>query len=1785
MENLQLQYEVMERMDSFAKNYGKTPAARFTLGYLDGRKEGLVALWAEFVANHKAIMTSASADERKIQSYFIDDLYSQYEDLYFDLIGRMGEKRSQLSAPLTPPIPIAEMSLVSGQLPTTSSGQHPNPAVAAPAPDAAPAAAHVAAIQAAAPPAAAAPAAQSSGPPAANPFAATGINAAPPVFAHHIQIPRLNVPAFNGAYEDWPSFRDLYVVAVHSNPTLPPVHKLQYLKSLLTGPAESILKHIPTTSENYVNAWTKLEERFDNKRALMNNTLRKLFTQRPVDDTAVGIRLLLDNTRECIGALHVHGVDTRSWDPILIYIISQSVPATTLDLWEQSILRNQLPTIDQLLEFLESRFRILEFSAARTSTPTNRARSKPQAFHTAATPSACRLCQAAPHSLRTCPKFLDMQPSQRLSYVTKAKLCRNCFAYSHQTQSCKSLGTCNVCHERHHSLLHLAAPLNRSQPASSSSAASSNSASTSGQAHASAMVSQTSVAAADDVVLATALIVIKSFDGESHTFRALLDNGSQENFVSRRLVQFLGIRPAATSMTISGIGQTQAPKPLGQVNFTFGSLQDSSFSMEINAIVLPHVAHTLPSRTVMVNQKLVTDLNLADPSYGTPGSIDVLLSANVFADLTLPSVRKRPDAPTVALQTKLGWVIFGAATSKPAQTHRTCFHVSSEDRISAALQEFWRIEEVSSTPPLSPDDERCEQIYATTHTRTAEGRYCVQLPFKQNPPSLGSSRDQAVSRFLQVERKFASNPQLREDYSKCINEYLQLGHMRLVTPLEGNQPTKLHDGTSTFTSYYLPHHAVIKMESSTTKCRVVFDASSKTSNGTSLNDAQLIGPVLQDSLVNLLTRWRAHRIVIKADIAKMYRQVLVAEQHQPYQRIIWRNSPAEPLQDFQLQTVTFGTAAAPYLAIKTLQQLAVDETTRFPLGSQMLKMDFYVDDLLSGADTVSDAIEMQRQAIQIMLCGGFEIRKWSSNCPNVTEQLDDDARELCSGSQSTLKTLGILWRPSTDTLSIKVSSLNSDVSTKRALLSEVSKLFDPLGWIAPTIIVMKMLLQQLWLAGLSWDEPLPASIQAGWTEFQRQLPAIESIAIPRWTRMSPKSDMELHGFCDASEKAYAAAVYIRVRDFDGNCAAHLVTAKTRVAPVKQLSLPRLELCGAVLLSKLLTSVLATFPGLRIHAWTDSEIVLAWLQGHPNRWKTFVANRIAEIHNTCDAGCWHHVPSKDNPADCASRGIAPDQLPNHPLWWHGPAWLTEDEAAWPHKLKHDIPSTQLECKQTSQSFVATIPTNDTINQILNDSSTLTKATRLLVLIRRWFTRPLLLSAPITVAEMLTARNTLVRHTQQLHFADEFKHLTQTLPLPKSSKLLSLNPFVDDDQLLRVGGRLQNADIPYPARHPIIMPRKSRLTELLIDDAHRHTLHGSIALMQTYLRTQYWIVDSRNVIRHQVHKCNTCFRYLATSLKQLMGQLPAPRVNIAHPFAHTGIDYAGPFSILQRRSPGRPQLSKGYICLFVCLATKAIHIELVGDMTANTFLAALNRFIARRGLPSDLYSDNGTYFNRAATDIDLETKRVIKAHTADAASSLVHKAIQWHFIPPAAPHFGGLWEAGVKSTKYHLKRIIGDGLCTYEELTTILCQIEGCLNSRPLCPVSSNPDDFEILTPGHFLIGRPLCSRPQPSVLETPTNRLTYWQRILQTTERFWKQWQSEYLSRLQQRPKWTTPSPNIQVGELVLLKEDNSPPAQWKVARITEVHTGPDDQVRVVTLKTPTSILKRPITKICRLPSQ
>lgn len=389
--------------------------------------------------------------------------------------------------------------------------------------------------------------------------------------------------------------------------------------------------------------------------------------------------------------------------------------------------------------------------------------------------------------------------------------------------------------------------------------------------------------------------------------------------------------------------------------------------------------------------------------------------------------------------------------------------------------------------------------------------------------------------------------------------------------------------------------------------------------------------------------------------------------------------------------------------------------------------------------------------------------------------------------------------------------------------------------------------------------------------------------------------------------------------------------------------------------------------------------------------------------------------------------------------------------------------------------------------------------------------------------------------------------------KSSKLANLFPFIDKDGLLRVGGRLQNANLPYDQQHPIIL-RKSFLTTLLIEKAHLATFHGDARLVEATLRRKYWIIDMKNSIRKYIRGCSKCIRYNQENSKQLMGNLPEPRVTIFAPFRHVGVDYAGPIHLKCSKGKGQKTF-EAYIAVFVCMTTKAIYLE------------ALKRFFGRRGLSSDINSDNGTNFVGTDRRIDKDLKEAVR-NNKTIIPILASQKIRWHFIPPAAPHFGGIWEAGVKSVKFLLKRTIGEAKLTYEEMSTLLTQIEAVLNSRPLVGMHNNDvTQIDVLTPGHFLIGRPLND---------------WWKLIQKLRKDFWNRWKNEYLTTLQQRNKWKIPYENIKVGTTVLIKDGNSHPASWLLARISETHYGKDGKVRVVTLRLQNSTLKRPINKLCPL---
>nr|XP_033204725.1 uncharacterized protein LOC117165443 [Bombus vancouverensis nearcticus] len=692
----------------------------------------------------------------------------------------------------------------------------------------------------------------------------------------------------------------------------------------------------------------------------------------------------------------------------------------------------------------------------------------------------------------------------------------------------------------------------------------------------------------------------------------------------------------------------------------------------------------------------------------------------------------------------------------------------------------------------------------------------------------------AMKRLISLCRRFQRDKRFEADYRAVIQEYVELGHM-----------TKITTDNCTDDGYFLPHHGVIKESSQTTKLRVVFDGSAPTTTGVSLNDVLHTGPKLQDDLFFILLRFRSHQYVITGDVEKMYRQFLVRPEDRKFQQILWRNSDGE-VDSYQLNTVTFGLSAAPDLAIRCLKQLADDGGHRYPRAATVLQRDFYVDDVLTGVDRKVEARSWRTELTELLELAGLNIRKWASNDRELLRGLSeqDINDKLLLGESQTFKTLGVVWNSFDDSIlySVKINSTASRI-TKRTISSEIAKICDPLGLLAPVIVRAKMLLQRLWTLKIDWDESLPADVHTEWS----------------------CSGNELHGFCDASERAYGACVYLRIITPDGHVWTRLLTAKSKVAPLKSQTIPRLELSGALLLASLATTVLQALPSNISWTvyWTDSTIVLHWINTSPHTLKTFVANRVTEIQQKTHISDWRHIPAADNPADLISRGQSPEDFLRSTIWQHGPEWLQQPERYWP--TWNPVPLTEIS-EQKKATCLAVTPAD---HSLLERFSSWPKLIRTTTRCLRWRQKQDR-GRPLTTHDLTNAHNKLIKLLQLCYFSDEIRTLRTDRNSAVKGKLQRLNPFLDKDGMLRVGGRFSHSSMPF---------------------------------------------------------------------------------------------------------------------------IKAVHIELVSDLTSEAFIAALRRFIARRGFCVTIYSDNGTNFVGANNELR-ELRNLLQSD--DHKYHLIHYNTGWGYM---------------------------------------------------------------------------------------------------------------------------------------------------------------------------------------------
>ncbi|XP_062533993.1 uncharacterized protein LOC134203020 [Armigeres subalbatus] len=724
----------------------------------------------------------------------------------------------------------------------------------------------------------------------------------------------------------------------------------------------------------------------------------------------------------------------------------------------------------------------------------------------------------------------------------------------------------------------------------------------------------------------------------------------------------------------------------------------------------------------------------------------------------------------------------------------------------------------------------------------------------------------------------------------------------------------------------------------------------------------------------------------------MFRQIRIDERDTPLQRIVWRSSPDATLNTYELKTVTYGTASAPFLATRVLRQLADDEQHRFSEAADVLRKDFYVDDLFSGSKTVEEAIRLRNQLDSLLSVGGFELRKWASNVEEVLEGVPPEHRALKTSvdldRDECIKSLGLHWEPATDQLRYKIDlpSSNDTQLTKRIALSQIARIFDPLGLVGPVITTAKLFMQALWTLKANdgnicgWDQELPPTYKERWFNYMSQLPYLNDLRIERYILCSNPSSIQLHFFSDASENAYGACCYIRSSNSNGETKTALLTTKSKVAPLKQQSIPRLELCGALLSAELYEKVTSSLQiPTDTYFWVDSTIVICWLNSTPSTWTTFVANRVSKIQLATKKCTWNHVSGQQNPADhilvvCLLR-----------------IYSTTSFGGGAH---------------TEPSF---------IDDLATKFSSYHKMLRVVAYCRRFIHHCQGRSRPsrtvITAEEQQAAEMNLIRLVQQQSFTAEWNQLERSQPVGLKSRIRWCHPFISVDKIIRIDGRLKNAQQPYDSKHQILLPSAHAFSNLLVRHLHETNLHAAPQMLLNILRLRYWITGARSLARKIVQNCIACAKMRPKLVQQFMSELPKERITAARPFTITGADYWGP--ILLKPIHRRAEPGKAYVAVFVCFATKAVHLELVGDLSTSKFIQALRRFVARRGLCDEIFSDNGKNFVGAANEL----RRIVRSdqHQQSIVEECAAKGIRWRFNPPKASHFRGLWEAAKQSAQ--------------------------------------------------------------------------------------------------------------------------------------------------------------------------
>ncbi|KAL0902399.1 hypothetical protein ABMA27_000280 [Loxostege sticticalis] len=963
------------------------------------------------------------------------------------------------------------------------------------------------------------------------------------------KLPNIDIPIFSGKdFTKYTPFMDLFTAIFHNNRTLSDVQKLFYLRKYLSDEALAVIINLPLVNESYTEAIDLLKRRFDNKARLISNHIYNILELPAMQrGTAVSIRSFISEVQQQLYALKNLEQPIDKWDMLLINILSKKLDQYTNRAFQLERDPQTLPTMTEFINFLEKRAMALEESGDKSAQESiSKKPIRVSNFATKSPSKKCKFCDADGHLLFDCPKFKLASNSDRIKFVDNRKLCSICL--NEHKGRCRFHFKCKICKLGHNTLLH-----------------------SNGNPDPEQTIALYTSSSSTQVLLPTVKVKLYNSRGHNLFVRALLDSGSQASFITSSLMKQLCLKPMTQATNIVGI--TNRNNTVDKyVNISIHS-PVQNVQLDVKCHVVETITTRLPQHHFDIsNYNLPKGITLADDNFNVPDDIPLLLGADIYFSILLNGHIKLVNGP-VLQNTLFGYVVGGAVPSPSSSVenlvsnHAICDTIKLEN----VMEQFWLSEKMPESPKPSTECEKAESIFVQT-VQNKDNTFFVDIPLVADLDDLklGDSFSIALQRFLALENnKFKKDPKYLQlyrrpgtrRYKQFIDEYISLGHAKIVDISEYD----IHNGPV----YFLSHHAVINENSTTTRLRVVFNGSMKSKLKISLNDVMINGPVVQSELFDILVLFRTYIYTLICDIAKMFRCVRVNEHQTSLQNILWRDDPTKPIICLQLQTVTYGLKASTYLATRCLIELADKHSVAYPLAAHAMRSNTYVDDVLGGADDISQLAELKKQL-------------WCSNVPEILNDVSSEHKyfeQININKDNIVKTLGV-----------KYDILPEEFTFTCPSYLIIGKMFDPLGLIGPIIVVAKLFMQQLWSMKIDWDTVLPVTQLETWQKFIFNLSQIGTIKVPRNIFCKEYQSVELVGFADASLKAFGCCLYLRVIDKHGKVYVNLLSSKSRVAPLGRfLTIPRLELNSALLLAQMADRVQnclkARFP-LKVHLYSE-----------------------------------------------------------------------------------------------------------------------------------------------------------------------------------------------------------------------------------------------------------------------------------------------------------------------------------------------------------------------------------------------------------------------------------------------------------------------------------------------------------------------------------------------------------------------------------------------------------------------